>query len=65
MKKLEMELSLHQKEFRNLRQMFENQVANLNNHIAAHEQTIKEQAEQIADLLEMKEIADGDIARMQ
>ena len=65
MKKLEMELSLHQKEFRNFKQMFENQMTQLNNQIAEHEQTIKEQAEQIADLLEKKEIAEGDIARLQ
>lgn len=64
MKKLEMQLSMHQKEFKNLQQQFDTQVSQLNAQIAANEDQIRDQAEQIADLLENKAFAEQEIERL-
>lgn len=64
MKKLEIQLSMHQKEFKNLQQMFETQVSKLNGQVAENEATIRDKEEKIADLIHWKAMAEAEINRL-
>ena len=65
MRKLEQELSIHQKEFKTLKGMFEAKIDDLNQQVASHLSTIKERDEEVADLSEKLHFAESEIARLE
>ena len=65
MKKLELELQLHEKDFRQVRAKFDEQIANQANEILQQKETIQQQSLQIMDLTQKKNLAESDNMRMQ
>ncbi len=65
MRKLEYELSIHQKEFKSLKAMFESKIDDLNSQVENHLSTIKQREDEIADLSERLHNAESEIARLE
>ena len=65
MRKLEQELSIHQREFKSLKNIFEAKIDDLNSQVASHLATIKQRDQEVADLTERLQNALSEISRLE